>query len=68
VEALGHETLATVALGPHSFCLRLPPGAALAVGARVAVGIDPTRAVWFDAETGAALSGDARRREGIAAP
>jgi ABC-type sugar transport system ATPase subunit len=55
VEPLGHETLVTLALGPHPLTLRLSPRAATAAGASVTVALDPARIVWFDPESGRAL-------------
>jgi ABC-type sugar transport system ATPase subunit len=55
LEPLGHETIATLALGPHPLSLRIPPESALRVGDRVTIGIDPSRGAWFDAETGLVL-------------
>jgi ABC-type sugar transport system ATPase subunit len=55
LEPLGHETLATLAVGPHALTLRLPPHPTIVVGEPVVVGLDPARIVWFDPETGMAL-------------
>jgi ABC-type sugar transport system ATPase subunit len=54
VEALGHEILASVALGPHALTLRLPARTSIGVGEPVVVGLDPARIVWFDPDTGLA--------------
>lgn len=54
LERLGHETIATVALGPYLLNLRLSPSATPAVGDRLAIGLDLGRASWFDAESGRA--------------
>jgi multiple sugar transport system ATP-binding protein len=56
VEFLGHETVAGVNVGPAVLSVRLPATAGLAPGERVAVGIDPSRGTWFDAEAGAAVA------------
>jgi multiple sugar transport system ATP-binding protein len=55
LEPLGHEVLATLALGPHALTLRLPPHTPIVVGEPIVVGLDPARIVWFDPETGLAL-------------
>jgi ABC-type sugar transport system ATPase subunit len=55
LEPLGHETLATVSLGPHALTLRLPPHAPIGIGEPIVVGFDPARIAWFDPETGLAL-------------
>ncbi len=50
LEPLGHETIATLALGPHPLKLRLPPCPGIRVGDRVTVGADPRHGVWFGGE------------------
>ncbi|HMB06339.1 MAG TPA: ABC transporter ATP-binding protein [Isosphaeraceae bacterium] len=55
LEPLGHETIATLALGPHLVSTRLPPASGLCVGDGVTVTLDLARAVWFDPATGNAL-------------
>jgi multiple sugar transport system ATP-binding protein len=55
LEPHGHETLATLTIGPHVLSALLPPHARLVPGETVAVGLDPTRIVWFDAGSGRAL-------------
>ncbi|WP_406695063.1 ATP-binding cassette domain-containing protein [Singulisphaera sp. Ch08] len=55
LEPLGHETIATVHLGPHPLSLRISPSSAIRVGDRVPIQIDPNLAAWFDADTGLAL-------------
>jgi multiple sugar transport system ATP-binding protein len=56
VEFLGHESLATVAVGVQDVTLRLAPGAAVRPGDRLAVAFDLARASWFGPGTGTALS------------
>ncbi len=56
LEPLGHETLAALAVGPHALSLWLSAATQLHAGDRVVVGIDPSRAAWFDAETGKVFS------------
>jgi multiple sugar transport system ATP-binding protein len=55
LEPLGHETVATLAVGPHALTLRLPSRTSFAPGDTVDVGLDPAPIVWFDPETGRAL-------------
>jgi ABC-type sugar transport system ATPase subunit len=55
LEPRGYETLATLALGPHTLGLRLAARTSVQENDRVMVGLDLTRAAWFDADTGAAL-------------
>nr|WP_254053844.1 ABC transporter ATP-binding protein [Singulisphaera sp. GP187] len=55
LEPLGHETLATLNLGPHPLSLRIFPGTPIRVGDRVPIRIDPNRTAWFDADTGQTL-------------
>ncbi|AGA27575.1 ABC transporter ATP-binding protein [Singulisphaera acidiphila] len=55
LEPLGHETIATLDLGPHPLSLRISPGTAIRVGDQVPIRIDPNHAAWFDAETGLVL-------------
>lgn len=55
LEPLGHETLADLAVGPHSLSLRLPPESPIRVDDPLTVGLDLTRALWFEPETGARL-------------
>jgi multiple sugar transport system ATP-binding protein len=50
LEPLGHETIATLALGPHPLKLRLPPCPGVRVGDRVTVAVDPKRSVWFESD------------------
>jgi len=52
LEPMGHETLASLAFGPHSLTARLPATTALRPGDRVLVEIDFEGASWFDAGTG----------------
>jgi ABC-type sugar transport system ATPase subunit len=55
LEPLGHETVATLGVGPHALTLRLPPHTAIVAGDSIVVGLDPKPIVWFDPETGLAL-------------
>jgi ABC-type sugar transport system ATPase subunit len=55
VEALGHERLASVAVGPHALTLRFPARTSIGVGEPIVVGLDPEGIVWFDTATGLAL-------------
>ena len=55
LEPRGHETLATLTLGPHAMGMRLPPRTSIRVGDQLSVGLDASRAVWFDSESGVAL-------------
>lgn len=55
LERMGHETLATLTLGPHRLNVRLPAHALAKVGDRLEILLDPDHSVWFDAETGSAL-------------
>jgi ABC-type sugar transport system ATPase subunit len=52
LEPLGHETLAYLTFGPHSLVARLAPTTAFQPGERVLVGLDFSRACWFDGESG----------------
>jgi ABC-type sugar transport system ATPase subunit len=56
VEYMGHESLATVAVGVHDVHLRLAPGSPLRPGDRLAIALDVARASWFSPGTGTALS------------
>ncbi len=58
LEPLGHETLAALALGPHQLHARLSSRTRFRVGDRGLVRFDPSRASWFDAETGTALESE----------
>jgi multiple sugar transport system ATP-binding protein len=55
LEPLGHETIVTLALGPHPLSLRLPARARPVLGERLTIRLDPDRIAWFDAETGVAF-------------
>jgi len=55
VEYLGHEAIATVALGDQSMSARLPASTPVKPGDSVEVGFDLRRASYFEAETGAAI-------------
>ena len=55
LEPLGHETWATLALGPRTLRARLDPRRSIAVGDRVRVRLDLARALWFDPGSGAIL-------------
>ncbi len=55
LDRLGHETLATVSLGPFLLNLRLPPHDKHAVGDILSVRIDLRRASWFERGTGTAI-------------
>jgi multiple sugar transport system ATP-binding protein len=59
LEPLGHETLAALTLGPHQLTARLPSRTRFRVGDRGLARFDPSRASWFDAETGTALQTEA---------
>jgi ABC-type sugar transport system ATPase subunit len=48
LEPLGHETIATLTLGPHPLKLRLPPCPGVLVGDRVSVAVDSRQPAWFD--------------------
>jgi multiple sugar transport system ATP-binding protein len=56
LEFNGAELLATLALGPHRLVARLPAGQAIHDRQRVHVVFDLARAVWFDPDTGHAVS------------
>ena len=55
LEMLGHETIATLAVGPYELRARDPVRARLRAGDRMTIGLDPERATWFDPESGLAL-------------
>ncbi|MEO6811951.1 MAG: ABC transporter ATP-binding protein [Isosphaeraceae bacterium] len=55
LEPLGHETLADLAVGPHSLGLRLPPDTPIRVDDPLTVRLDLSRAHWFEPETGERL-------------
>ncbi len=52
LEPSGHETLATLAFGPHPLTLRLPASTSIRPGDRVRIAFDLDRASWFDHATG----------------
>ena len=56
LEPHGADTLATLALGPHALAVRLAPRTPVGVGDPLAVALDPAGIVWFDPDTGRALS------------
>jgi ABC-type sugar transport system ATPase subunit len=56
LEPLGHELLATLALGPHTLQVRLPARDRVTPGEPLDVALDPAGIVWFDAESGLALT------------
>ena len=55
VEPAGHESIVSVALGPHRPAIRVPARAGLRPGDTLRIGLDPARASWFDAATGRRL-------------
>lgn len=55
VEYLGHESLATVVVGPAALSARLPGATGFRPGDGCSVGLDLARASWFDDRTGRAL-------------
>jgi ABC-type sugar transport system ATPase subunit len=55
LEPLGHEVLATLALGPCTLQVRLPVQARVARGDPLVVALDPAGIVWFDPDSGLAL-------------
>jgi ABC-type sugar transport system ATPase subunit len=55
LEFLGNETIATLCLGPHRLSARLSGAAGISMGDVVGLGIDLSRASWFDPLTGRAL-------------
>lgn len=55
LDRLGHETLGTVALGPHVLNLRLASHDPHRVGDTLPIQLDLRRAVWFDVESGAVI-------------
>jgi multiple sugar transport system ATP-binding protein len=57
LEFNGHEVLATLSLGPHRLVARLPASLPIQDRQHVRVGFDLSRAVWFEPETGRALTG-----------
>jgi multiple sugar transport system ATP-binding protein len=56
LEPLGHETIATLCLGPHMLSTRLPAQATAQVGDSLPVQIDWGHALWFDPGTGRILN------------
>lgn len=52
LEPAGHETGATLRLGPHAISARLAPRTSVAVGNEVSLSVDLARACWFDSDTG----------------
>jgi multiple sugar transport system ATP-binding protein len=57
LEFNGPELLATLALGPHRVVARLPASQTIDEKQTIPVGLDLSRAVWFDQATGEALTG-----------
>ncbi len=57
-EPLGAETLVTFAFAGGELIARVPPGAALAPGARTRIWLDMGKAHAFDAQSGDAVAGD----------
>jgi ABC-type sugar transport system ATPase subunit len=55
LEPLGHETLATLDVGPHSLSIRLPTHRPALVGEALSVALDPAGLIAFDPESGQAL-------------
>jgi ABC-type sugar transport system ATPase subunit len=56
VEYLGHESVATLGLGPWVLACRVPTTARVRAGEGCAVGLVLDRASWFDPETGASIA------------
>jgi multiple sugar transport system ATP-binding protein len=56
VEPLGHETRASLALGPHLLEIRLPPHVSARSGDPLPIALDLCRACWFDPRTGACFA------------
>lgn len=57
LELLGHETAATLRLGPHLIPARLPAQTSLCIGDVVSMALDLDRACWFDPATGDRVGG-----------
>jgi ABC-type sugar transport system ATPase subunit len=66
LEPLGHETIATLDLGPYPVQIRLTPGASIREGDDVPLRIALERARWFDPKTGESLE-EGERSEGFTA-
>jgi ABC-type sugar transport system ATPase subunit len=56
IERMGHEAIATVALGANRIKVRLPAQAECVTGTPIPIRVDPSRAVWFEVDSGSALS------------
>ncbi len=56
LEPHGAETMATLALGAHVLSVRLPGRTPVGVGAPLAAALGPAGIVWFDPDSGRALS------------
>jgi multiple sugar transport system ATP-binding protein len=56
LEFNGPELLVALAVGPHNLWARLRAGQPITERQRVALTLDPSRAIWFDQTTGAAIS------------
>lgn len=56
VDYLGHESVATLALGTQKVLARVGNTSSLRPGAEVTIGFDLSRASWFHRETGAAVA------------
>ncbi|HWE36032.1 MAG TPA: ABC transporter ATP-binding protein [Isosphaeraceae bacterium] len=63
LEPTGHETIATLDLGPHSLRLRLPRGADVAPDEVLPLRLDLAAAAWFDGESGKRLATEATEEE-----
>jgi ABC-type sugar transport system ATPase subunit len=55
LEPLGHEVLATLALGPCTLQVRLPARDRVTPGEPLVVALDPAGILWFDPDSGLAL-------------
>jgi ABC-type sugar transport system ATPase subunit len=55
LEPLGHEVLATLAVGAHRLTLRLGAHSPIGVGETMAVGLSAEAIAWFDADSGERL-------------
>ena len=55
LEPHGHETRATLAIGPHALIVRLAARTPVGIDDPVQVALDPRGIVWFDPDSGLAL-------------
>ncbi len=58
LEMLGHETIATLGVGPYEWRIRTGVRKSPREGERIMVGLDPAKGTWFDPASGMALGAD----------